>query len=60
MLDGKSLECLIQGRVLTERDDGYEQSIKRWAGNAERRASYVVLVETADDIARTVRIFCMD
>ena len=57
---GSRLNALIQGRVLTERDDGYEQSIKRWAGNAERRASYVVLVETADDIARTVRIFCMD
>jgi len=60
MLDGKSLKSLIQGRVLTERDDGYEQSIKRWAGNAERRASYVVLVETADDITHTVRIFGMD
>jgi hypothetical protein len=60
MVDEKSLESLIQGRVLTEKDDGYEQSIKRWAGNAERRANYVVLVETADDISRTVRIFCMD
>jgi len=58
-LNGESLQSQIQGRVLTEGDDEYEQSIKRWAGNAERRAGFVVFVENAEDIARTVSHFLL-
>ena len=44
----------VKGEVLTPGDKGYEESVKRWAGNAERKAGYVVFVENAGDISNTV------
>jgi hypothetical protein len=44
----------ISGMILTPGDDEYEDSLKRWASNSERRAAYVVVVESADDISETV------
>jgi hypothetical protein len=44
----------ISGIVLTPGDDEYEESLKRWASNSEKRAAYVVMVENADDISETV------
>ena len=44
----------VKGDVLTPGDKGYEESLKRWAGNAERKAGYVVFVENAEDISSTV------
>jgi hypothetical protein len=44
----------VKGEVLTPGDKGYEESVKRWAGNAERKAGYVVFVENAEDISNTV------
>jgi hypothetical protein len=49
-----NLESQVKGSVLTPGDEGYEQSLKRWAGNWERRAGFVVLVECAEDISKTV------
>ena len=51
-----SLASQICGTVLTPTDEGYEDSIKRWAGNAEKTAAFVVLVESAEDIAKSVFI----
>jgi len=49
-----TLASQIKGAILTPGDDGYEERLKRWAGNWERRAGYVVLVESAEDISKTV------
>ena len=43
-------------QVLTPADgQAYEDSIRRWAENAERRAKYVVLPKSSADIAKAVR-----
>ncbi len=43
-------------QVLTP-DDGklYEESIRRWAENAERKAKYIILPKSAEDISKAVR-----
>ena len=51
----ETLESQLQGSVLTPGDDGYEESLKRWASNWEKKAEFVVLVESAEDISKTVR-----
>lgn len=48
------LASQISGTILTQGDDGYEDSLKRWASNFERRAEYVVYVESIEDISKTV------
>jgi hypothetical protein len=53
-IDKTSLASQIQGRVLTAGDEGYEESLKRWGSNAERRAGFVALVESPEDISKTV------
>lgn len=50
------LQSEIKGSVLIPGDDGYEKSLIRWAGNWERRAGYVVFVESAEDISKTVQL----
>lgn len=52
--DKKSLESEIKGSILIPGDEGYEESLKRWAGNFEKKAGYVVFVECAEDISKTV------
>jgi len=49
-----SLASQIKGTVLTPQDAQYEERVKRWAGNAEKRAAYIVLVESPEDISKTV------
>lgn len=44
----------IGGTVLTPGDAGYNEYIKRWASNAERRAAIVVFVSSAADVATAV------
>ena len=44
----------VKGSVLTPGDEGYDESVKRWAGNAVKKAAFVVFVESADDISKTV------
>jgi hypothetical protein len=53
----ESLASQIQGKVLTEGDEGFEAQLKRWADNAERKAGYVALVESPEDISKTVLIY---
>jgi hypothetical protein len=53
----ESLASRIQGKVLTEGDEGFEAQLKRWADNAERKAGYVALVESPEDISTTVLIY---
>lgn len=48
------LASQIKGSVLIPGDEGYEESLKRWAGNSERKAAYVVLAESAEDISKSV------
>ena len=48
------LASQISGTVLTPGDDGYEENIKRWASNAERRAAVVALVTSSADIGAAV------
>ena len=53
-VDKESLASQIKGKVLTEGDDGFETQLKRWADNAERKAGYVALVESPEEISKTV------
>jgi hypothetical protein len=53
-IDNASFASQIKGTVLTPGDEGYDAKLKRWADNAERKAGSVVLVESADDISKTV------
>ena len=54
-IDKTVLTAKIKGSVLTPEEEGYEISIKRWAANAERKAAFVVMVESAEDISATVK-----
>jgi hypothetical protein len=49
-----ALSARISGIVLTPGNDGYEESLKRWASNSEKKAAYVVMAENPDDISETV------
>ena len=51
-----SLASQIEGKVLTPGDEGYDNSLLRWASNFERRAQYVVYVKSVADISKTVII----
>ena len=53
-IDVSDLASKIDGTVLTPGDTGYDESIKRWASNAERKAAVVVLVTSPADVATTV------
>lgn len=54
MVDVSTLKQQIQGTVLLPGDDGFDESLKRWAINAERPAGVVVYVTSADDVSATV------
>ncbi|CAG8748319.1 16032_t:CDS:1, partial [Rhizophagus irregularis] len=41
-------------KVLTEVDEGYEESITRWADNSIRKAGIVVQATCLNDIVKTV------
>jgi hypothetical protein len=56
MVDVSTLKQQIQGTVLLPGDEGFEESLKRWAINAERRAGIVVYVTSADDVSATVTV----
>ena len=49
-----SFASQLSGTLLTPGDEGYEEAIKRWAGNSEKRAAFVALVASAEDISKTV------
>ena len=53
-IDKSALASQIKGTILVEGDEGYDEQIKRWAENAEKKAGYVVLVENEEDISKTV------
>src|ERR1700738_1789183 len=57
-IDKTSLASQIRGKVLAEGDEGYDLKLKRWANNAEKKAGYIVLVESAEDISKTVLSTC--
>ena len=48
------LAAQIRGTILTANDEGYEESLLRWASNAERKAAVVVLVSCPGDVAAAV------
>jgi hypothetical protein len=52
--DISDLVSQIDGTVLTPDDAGYDENIKRWASNAERKAAVVVLVTSSADVAAAV------
>jgi hypothetical protein len=54
-IDVTELVSHIDGTVLTPGDAGYDESIKRWASNAERKAAVVVLVTSSSDVASAVK-----
>jgi hypothetical protein len=56
VLKSGCLPLQVECQVLTPGEKGYEQSIERWAGNAKRKAAFVVLVDSAQDISSTVSI----
>ena len=45
----------FKGDLVTPKDPGYEDSIKRWAVNAQRRAAVVAFVRDADDVALALK-----
>jgi hypothetical protein len=48
-------EVLPKGQVLTPANgQAYEEVLHRWADNAVRRAKYVVLPRTAEDVSKAV------
>ena len=54
-VDVSGLASQIAGTVLTPGDDGYEEHLKRWATNAERRAAVIALVTSAADVSAAVQ-----
>jgi len=57
MVDVATLKQQIQGTVLLPGDDGFDESLKRWAINAERRAGTVVYVTCAEDVSAAVIVY---
>lgn len=53
-VDISELTSQINGNVLTPADGGYDESLHRWAENAERKAAVVVLVISSADVAVAV------
>ena len=53
-IDKNSLASQISGKVVTPDDAGYDELVKRWGGNAERRAAFIALVKSPEDISKTV------
>ncbi|PSR76100.1 hypothetical protein PHLCEN_2v8688 [Hermanssonia centrifuga] len=51
------ITTLFPGDQVLTPDDGklYEESIRRWAENAERKAKYIVLPKSAEDVSKAVR-----
>jgi hypothetical protein len=54
MADKASIQSQIKGKVLVPEDEGYEESLTRWAVNSEKRAAFVALVECLEDISKVV------
>lgn len=53
-VDVSEFASQIAGTVLTPGNEGYEETLKRWATNSERKAAVVVLVASAADVAAAV------
>ena len=53
-VDISELTSQINGNVLTPGNGGYDESLHRWAENAERKAAVVVLVVSSADVAVAV------
>jgi len=53
-VDAYTLQADIKGQVLTPGCKGYEESLKRWAGNTEKKAGFVVYTESSQDVSKTV------
>ena len=50
------LSFFTKDQVVTPEDGtAYDEAIHRWAGNAERKAKYVVYPRSAQDVATAVR-----
>jgi hypothetical protein len=54
MVDLSALQSKIAGKVLTPGDEGFDESLVRWAVNAQKKAALVVYVTSATDVAATV------
>ncbi|KAJ2913687.1 hypothetical protein MD484_g6727, partial [Candolleomyces efflorescens] len=54
MVDVTSLVSSVKGEVITPSHPEYDSAIARWAKNAERKASVVVRVKNAEDVAQTI------
>ena len=55
------LSIFPQDQVLTPGDgQAYEDNIQRWADNAVKRAKFIVIAKSAQDVAKAVRpcLFC--
>jgi hypothetical protein len=53
-VDLSQLTSKVSGEVLTPDHPGYNDSIRHWASNAERRAVVVVQVSSTEDIIASV------
>jgi FAD/FMN-containing dehydrogenase len=50
-VDVSELRSLIAGTVLIPGDEGFEESLRRFASNTEKRAAVVALVTSSADVA---------
>lgn len=50
-----SFKASFKGDIVTPSDEDYQQAIKRWAANAERRAKIVAFVKDAEDVAQAIK-----
>jgi FAD binding domain len=57
MVDVSTLRKQIKGTVLLPGDEGFEESLKRWAVNSEKKAGIVVFVTSAADVSIVVRFY---
>jgi hypothetical protein len=56
MADFSPLRNRIHGTVLLPGQEGFDEALKRWAVNAERKAGVVVLVKSAADVSATASV----
>lgn len=57
MADFSLLRNQIHGTVLLPDQEGFDEALKRWAVNAERKAGVVVFVTSAADVSATASVF---
>lgn len=55
MADLSNFKAQFTGDIVTPHDPDYDQAIRRWAANSQRRAAVVAFVKTPEDVSLAIK-----